>query len=83
MNPEAADSPSSSLQVQDTDQSQLNAREERAAIRIQTAFRGFLVLDSYCIKFLKPEQFFFFFSFFFLMVSLLKCFSMKGGYSAP
>ncbi|PON50906.1 IQ motif, EF-hand binding site [Parasponia andersonii] len=42
MSPDAADSRSSSLQVHDTAQSQLNAREEWAAIRIQTAFRGFL-----------------------------------------
>ncbi|XP_062082445.1 protein IQ-DOMAIN 5 isoform X2 [Humulus lupulus] len=42
INPDAAGSPSSSLPVHDTAQSQLNVREEWAAIRIQTAFRGFL-----------------------------------------
>ncbi|XP_052185495.1 protein IQ-DOMAIN 5 [Diospyros lotus] len=39
---DAADSPSSSLQVQDSAQVQQNTREEWAATRIQTAFRGFL-----------------------------------------
>ncbi|KAH6831977.1 IQ-domain 5 [Perilla frutescens var. hirtella] len=35
-------SPSTSLPVQNADQVQQNMREERAAIRIQTAFKGFL-----------------------------------------
>ena len=46
---DAADSPSSSLQVQDSAQVQQNTREEWAATRIQTAFRGFLVLFSYLL----------------------------------
>jgi hypothetical protein len=41
-NPDVAPSPSNSLQVQDAAQSEQNIREEWAAIRIQTAFRGFL-----------------------------------------
>ncbi|KAK9280339.1 hypothetical protein L1049_014027 [Liquidambar formosana] len=40
--PDAAGSPSSSFQVQDAAQIQQNMREEWAAMRIQTAFRGFL-----------------------------------------
>ncbi|KAA8544366.1 hypothetical protein F0562_022366 [Nyssa sinensis] len=40
--PDAVGSPSGSLQVQDAAQIQLNMREEWGAIRIQTAFRGFL-----------------------------------------
>ncbi|KAL0437080.1 UNVERIFIED_CONTAM: protein IQ-DOMAIN 1 [Sesamum radiatum] len=39
---DSASSPSTSLQVQNTAQYQQNMREEWAAIRIQTAFRGFL-----------------------------------------
>ncbi|XP_057782046.1 protein IQ-DOMAIN 5 [Salvia miltiorrhiza] len=39
---ETASSPSTSLQVQNAPQFQQNMREEWAAIRIQTAFRGFL-----------------------------------------
>ncbi|XP_047983907.1 protein IQ-DOMAIN 5-like [Salvia hispanica] len=39
---EPASSPSTSLQVQNVPQIQQNRREEWAAIRIQTAFRGFL-----------------------------------------
>ncbi|XP_024017022.1 protein IQ-DOMAIN 1 isoform X2 [Morus notabilis] len=42
LNQESADSPSSSLQVHEAVQSQQSDREEWAAIRIQTAFRGFL-----------------------------------------
>ncbi|KAL5575984.1 hypothetical protein UlMin_017683 [Ulmus minor] len=42
LNQDVADSPSSSLQVHEAVQSQQNFREEWAAIRIQTAFRGFL-----------------------------------------
>ncbi|CAK9184662.1 unnamed protein product [Ilex paraguariensis] len=40
--PVVSGSPSSSVQVQDAAQSEQNMREEWAAIRIQTAFRGFL-----------------------------------------
>ncbi|VFQ95411.1 unnamed protein product [Cuscuta campestris] len=40
--PDGIGSPSCSYQVQDAAQSQLSMREEWAAIRIQTAFRGFL-----------------------------------------
>ncbi|KAL6976481.1 Protein IQ-DOMAIN 5 [Sarracenia purpurea var. burkii] len=40
--PEVISSPSSSLQVQDVPEVQQNMREEWAATRIQTAFRGFL-----------------------------------------
>ena len=43
LNPDPVDSPSSSLEVHDVALSRQNAREEWAAIRIQTAFRGFLV----------------------------------------
>ncbi|KAF4360275.1 hypothetical protein F8388_020566 [Cannabis sativa] len=42
MKPDTAASPSSSLPVHETAQSQMNVREEWAAVRIQTAFRGFL-----------------------------------------
>lgn len=45
--PDAADSPSASVQVHDTTQSQQNVKEEWAAIRIQTAFRGFLVFKLF------------------------------------
>lgn len=41
---EPASSPSTSRQVQNAAQIQENMREEWAAIRIQTAFRGFLVI---------------------------------------
>lgn len=41
LNPDAVDSPSSSLEVNNA-QSELNVREEWAATCIQTAFRGFL-----------------------------------------
>lgn len=41
---DAGVSPSSSLEVQDTSPNEQCAKEEWAAIRIQTAFRGFLVL---------------------------------------
>lgn len=41
---DSTSSPSTSLQVQNASQFQHNTREERAAIRIQTAFRGFLVM---------------------------------------
>lgn len=37
-------SPSTSLQIQDSAKTKLQTREEWAAIRIQTAFRGILVL---------------------------------------
>lgn len=40
--PDGIGSPSCSYQVQDAAQSELSMREEWAAIRIQTAFRGFL-----------------------------------------
>lgn len=43
---ESASSPSTSLQVQNAPQIQQNMREEWAAIRIQTAFRGFLVIGQ-------------------------------------
>ena len=42
---DTASSPSSSLQVQNATQFPQYTREEWAAIRIQTAFRGFLVLN--------------------------------------
>ncbi|KAM6595797.1 hypothetical protein CsatA_006321 [Cannabis sativa] len=42
MKPDTAASPSSSLPVHETAQSQMNVGEEWAAVRIQTAFRGFL-----------------------------------------
>ncbi|KAF4347073.1 hypothetical protein G4B88_018129 [Cannabis sativa] len=42
MKPDTAASPSSSLPVHETAESQMNVREEWAAVRIQTAFRGFL-----------------------------------------
>lgn len=42
---EATGSPSDSLQVQNPTYNQQVVREERAATCIQTAFRGFLVLD--------------------------------------
>lgn len=41
---DAAGTPSTSVQVQEATHDQQIAREEWAAIRIQTAFRGFLVL---------------------------------------
>lgn len=41
---DSASSPSISLQVQNASQFQHNAKEEWAAIRIQTAFKGFLVI---------------------------------------
>lgn len=41
--PDASESPSASLQVQDVAHNQQVLREEWAATRIQTAFRGFLV----------------------------------------
>lgn len=40
---DASESPSASLQVQDVAHNQKALREEWAATRIQTAFRGFLV----------------------------------------
>lgn len=40
---DSAGSPCTSLQVQNAAKYQENAREEWAAIRIQTAFKGFLV----------------------------------------
>lgn len=43
---ETVGSPSDSLQVQNIVHDQQNIREEWAATRIQTAFRGFLVLIS-------------------------------------
>lgn len=43
---DAAGSPSSSLQVQNAAHNQQILREEWAATRVQTAFRGFLVLTS-------------------------------------
>lgn len=43
---EAAGSPSDSLQVQNAAHNRQVVREEWAATRIQTAFRGFLVLTS-------------------------------------
>lgn len=42
-------SPSTSRQVQDATYSHQIVREEWAATRIQTAFRGFLVIISYCL----------------------------------
>lgn len=49
---EPAISPSTSLQFQNVAQTQLNMREEWAAIRIQTAFRGFLVIRQTLLNFL-------------------------------
>lgn len=47
---EPASSPSTSLQAQNVPQIQQNMREEWAAIRIQTAFRGFLVIGQRCMS---------------------------------
>lgn len=48
---DSASSPSTSLQVQNAAQFQQNMREEWAAIRIQTAFRGFLVIVAHFLRF--------------------------------
>lgn len=45
---DTSESPSASFQVQDTSHNQQTLREEWAATRIQTAFRGFLVLIPLC-----------------------------------
>ena len=44
--PDVIDSPSVSFQMQDSSQTKVLPREEWAAIRIQTAFRGILVLNA-------------------------------------
>lgn len=44
--PDASESPSASCQVQETNHNPQILREEWAATRIQTAFRGFLVFTS-------------------------------------
>ncbi|KAM1040765.1 hypothetical protein TB2_029574 [Malus domestica] len=54
LNPDAVDSSSASLQMHNAESEQ-NVREEWAATRIQTAFRGFLVL-KFSILFALSEH---------------------------
>ncbi|KVH91422.1 IQ motif, EF-hand binding site-containing protein [Cynara cardunculus var. scolymus] len=56
--PAVIDSPSVSLQMQDSSQNKLRPREEQAAIRIQTAFRGILVpkLNHYALFLLFEDE---------------------------